>query len=95
MGFLKQKKNFIIVKKEVYFNSKHVEWYTYLNMQDMYEEEYSILVTSGLAVKHETSYRRNEAGGIVELEQDAFGMLLGGNQTISSFIQTGLYLLMK
>jgi hypothetical protein len=42
-------------------------------MEEMYEEVYSSLVDSGLAVKHETSYWRNEAGDIVELQQDAYG----------------------
>ncbi len=39
----------------------------------MYEEVYIALVASGLAVKHETSYWRNEGGEIVELEHNAFG----------------------
>jgi hypothetical protein len=42
-------------------------------MQEMYEEVYTALVASGLAVKHETSYCRNDGGEIVELENDAFG----------------------
>jgi hypothetical protein len=41
-------------------------------MEEMYEEVHSSLVDLGLAVKHETSYWRNEAGDFVELEQEAF-----------------------
>lgn len=39
----------------------------------MYEEVYTELVASGLALKHQESYWRNEAGEVVELEKDAVG----------------------
>jgi hypothetical protein len=35
-----------------------------------------LLVMSGLVVKHDTSYWRNEAGEVVELEKDATGCQL-------------------
>ncbi len=66
--FLKRKNNLIKAKRAVRFDTKHAEWCTYQNMQEMYEEVYTALVASGLAVKHETSYWRNEEGEIIELE---------------------------
>jgi hypothetical protein len=46
-------KHFIRVEKAVKFDTKRAEWCTYTNLEEMYEEIYSHLVTSGLAVKHE------------------------------------------
>jgi hypothetical protein len=39
----------------------------------MYEEVYTSLVTSGPVVKHDTSYWRNEAREVLELEKEAEG----------------------
>jgi hypothetical protein len=39
----------------------------------MYEEVFTALVASDLAVKHEESYWINAAGEVVELEKDAVG----------------------
>jgi hypothetical protein len=58
-GFLKRNKHLIASKKAVKFDTKRAEWCTYLNMQEMYEEVYTALVSAELAVKHETSYWRD------------------------------------
>jgi hypothetical protein len=51
-GFLNRNKHLIRAKKAVKFDTKRAEWCTYTNLEEMYDEIYSHLVTSGLAVKH-------------------------------------------
>jgi hypothetical protein len=72
-GFLKRNKNLISAKKAVKFDTKCAEWCTYQNLQEMYDEVYANLVTSGLAVKHDEAVLQNEAGEIVACEKEAFG----------------------
>jgi hypothetical protein len=52
-GFLRRNKHLIAAKKAVKFDTKRAEWCTYSNLEEMYNEIYSHLVTSGLAVKHD------------------------------------------
>jgi hypothetical protein len=61
------------VKRAVKFDTKLAEWCTYQNIQEMYEEVYTYLVTAGLAVKHSDAIWRNEAGDVVPSEKDGFG----------------------
>ena len=71
-GFLKRNKHLISSKKGVKFDTKRAEWCTYLNMEEMYNEVYTSLVDSGLAVKHDTPSWRNDAGEVVN-EENAVG----------------------
>jgi hypothetical protein len=64
----------ITAKKAVKFDTKRAEWCTYSNLEEMYNEVYSHLVTSGLAVKHAEPVWRNETGDVVPCEKDAFGL---------------------
>jgi len=73
-GFLRRNKHLIAAKKAVKFDTKRAEWCTYSNLEEMYNEIYSHLVTSGLAVKHDEAVWRNAAGEVVLCEEDACGM---------------------
>ena len=73
-GFLKRNKHLIAAKKAVKFDTKRAEWCTYSNLEEMYTEIYSHLVTAGLAVKHDEAVWRNEAGEVVLCKEDACGM---------------------
>jgi hypothetical protein len=64
-GFLKRNKHLISSKKAVKFDTKRAEWCTYLNMKEMYDEVYTSLVDSGLAIKHDVPVWRNDAGEVV------------------------------
>jgi hypothetical protein len=64
----------ITAKKAVKFDTKRAEWCTYSNLEEMYNEVYSHLVTSGLAVKHVEPVWRNKTGDVVPCEKDAFGL---------------------
>jgi len=67
-GFLKRNKHLISSKKAVKFDTKRAEWCTYLNMKEMYDEVYTSLVDSGLAIKHDVPVWRNDAGEVVNKE---------------------------
>ncbi len=71
---MRQNKHLIGSKKAVKFDTKRAEWCTYPNIEEMYNEVYSHLVVSGLAVKHEEPLWRNEAGEVVSCEKDAFAL---------------------
>jgi hypothetical protein len=73
-GFLQRNKQLIRAKRAVKFDTKRAEWCTYQNIQEMYDEVYSHLVSTGLAIKHDKPVWRNEAGEVVSCEIDAFGM---------------------
>jgi hypothetical protein len=45
----------------------------YQNIQKMYEEVYTHLVTAGLVVKHSDAIWQNEAGDVVPYGKDGFG----------------------
>jgi hypothetical protein len=61
----------IKAKIEVKFDTKHTEWCTYQNLEEMYKEVYSHLVTAGLAVKHGAPLWWNATGEIVLCEKEA------------------------
>ncbi len=61
---MKRNKHLISSKKAVKFYTKHAEWCTYLNVEEMYNEVYSNLVASRLAVKHDDTVRQNAAGDV-------------------------------
>jgi hypothetical protein len=71
-GFLKRNKHLISSKKAVKFDTKRAEWCTYLNVEEMYNEVYSNLVASRLAVKHNDAIWRNAAGDVVP-ENESLG----------------------
>jgi len=73
-GFLSRNKHLIRAKKAVKFDTKRAEWCTYLNLEEMYDEVYSHLVSTNLAVKHEEAVWRNEAGDVVFCEKEAMGL---------------------
>jgi hypothetical protein len=71
-GFMKRNGHLIAAKKAVKFDTKRSEWCSYSNMEEMYNEVYSSLVTAGLAVKHDEPVWRNAAGDVVA-EEEALG----------------------
>jgi len=73
-GFLRRNKHLITSKKAVKFDTKRAEWCTYQNLEEMYNEVYSHLVASGLAVKHEKDLYRDENGNVVASEEEAMGL---------------------
>lgn len=73
-NFMKRNKHIVSAKKAVKFDTKRDEWCTYHNFKEMYEEVYTLLVSTGLAVKHDLPVWRNKDGEIVEQEVDSFGL---------------------
>jgi hypothetical protein len=71
-GFLKQNKHLISSTKAVKFDTKFAEWCTYLNFEEMYNEVYSNLVVSRLAVKHDDAVWQNAAGDVIP-ENESLG----------------------
>jgi hypothetical protein len=53
---------------------KRTEWCAYQNLEEMYNEVYSHLVTAGLAVKHEAPVWWDDTGKIVICEKEALGL---------------------
>jgi len=73
-GFMKRNKHLISSKRAVRFDTKRAEWCTYQNLKEMYDEVYTSLVSSGLAVKHDEALLRNASGEVVSCEKDAAGL---------------------
>ncbi len=61
------------LKKAVKNDDKWVKWCNYLNMEEMYNEIYKELCSTGLAVMHDKPMWRNEHRDIVQTENDAYG----------------------
>jgi hypothetical protein len=73
-SFLKRNRHLIRTKKAVKFDNKRAEWCNYLNMKLMYDEIYKDFCCGGIAVEHPEPVWRNEAGEVVESEEQAFGL---------------------
>jgi hypothetical protein len=73
-GFLNRNKHLIKAKRAVKFDTKRAEWCTYQNLEEMYNEVYSHLVSAGVAVKHEAPVWRNTTGEVVTCEKEALGL---------------------
>ncbi len=73
-SFLKRNRHLIRTKKAVKFDNKRAEWCNYHNMKLMYDEIYKDFCCGGIAVEHPEPVWRNEAGEVVESEEQAFGL---------------------
>jgi hypothetical protein len=71
---MKRNKHLFSSKRAVRFDTKRAEWCTYQNLKEMYDEVYTSLVSSGLAVKHDEALLRNASGEVVSCEKDAAGL---------------------
>jgi len=72
-NFFEVKQSFDKSQKTVKFDSKREDWCNYLNMEEMYQEIYKNLCSSGIACKHPEAQWRDKNGDVVETEEEAFG----------------------
>jgi len=71
--FLKQNSHLIRANKTVKFDSKRADWCNYLIMEEMYQEIYKNLCSTGIACEHPEAQWRDKNGEVVETEEEAFG----------------------
>ncbi len=83
---MKRNQHFSITKKPLRFETERAEWCVYHNMLEMYNEVYSHLGETGLAVRHPEPVLRDENGDVVveellSLEGNPSGLAFEINKT--------------
>ena len=61
-------------KKGVKFDSKRADWCTYQNFEAMYADIYKEMVMGKIAEELEQEVWFDKEGGVVETEEEAFGL---------------------